>query len=277
VLFAAGEPTRGWQTVAIVYGVVALALTWVTFFRVREPAITPQATHYGLPEMLRLFARNRPLQLLLLTMLVTETAFTVRSVLPVYYLRDNFDAPALVPAFIGIFAITAVAGSLVSPLLARAWGKRRAALVGIALTAVTSVGAWLTGYSELWPILAWMAVAGLGFGVTNIALVSMLSDTVEFGQWRTGRRTEGLVFSSNIFKSKVAAAIGTSSALALLAGFGYLAGGPQNTPTLDGIHLTITLVPGVVGALGAIPLIWYRLDEKQHGEIVAELEARDQV
>ena len=201
VLFAAGDPPRGWQTVAIIYAVVALGLNWLTFFRVREPALTPPTTNYGLAQMVKLFARNRPLQLLLVTMLLTETAFTVRSVLPVYYLRDNFGEPALVPAFIGIFAITAVIGSLLSPLLARLWSKRGAAFAGIALTAVTSVGAWLTGYSELWAILAWMAVAGLGFGVTNIALVSMLSDTVEFGQWRTGRHTEGLV-SQATFSSR---------------------------------------------------------------------------
>ncbi|MEO5534365.1 MAG: glycoside-pentoside-hexuronide (GPH):cation symporter [Pseudolysinimonas sp.] len=279
-LFAAGQVTAGWQTVALLYGVVALALIWVTFFRVREPAIVPgarAATHYGLPQMLRLFASNRPLQLLLVTMLFTEAALTLRSVVPVYYMTYNFGSAALVPAFLGIFAITAVIGSLLSPLLARLWGKRRAAFVGIALTAVTSVGAWLTGYSDLAPILAWIGVAGLGFGVTNIALVSMLSDTVEFGQWRTGRRTEGLIFSSNIFKSKVASALGTSAALALLAVFGYVAGVPQNTATQDGIHLTVTLVPGIIGALGAIPLIWYRLDEKRHGEIVAELETRETV
>ena len=53
---------------------------------------------------------------------------------------------------------------------------------------------------------------------------------------------------------------------------GYVAGVTQGTATLDGIHLTITLVPGIIGALGAIPLFWYRLDERKHAEIVAEHE-----
>ena len=58
---------------------------------------------------------------------------------------------------------------------------------------------------------------------------------------------------------------------------GYVAGVTRGTATLDGIHLTITLVPGIVGALGAIPLIWYRLDERRHAKIVAELEEREAV
>ncbi|BEL04682.1 MFS transporter [Actinoplanes sichuanensis] len=261
-----------WQAVAIVYAVTAIILTWITFARVREREDYVPSPHYGAREMLALFARNGPLLLLLLAMLLTEIAFTIRSIIPAYYLRYNFDAETMVPAFIGVFAITTVTGSLLSPVVAKQWGKRRAALAGLAVTTVTSVGSWLTGYASLTPMLVWIAITGLGYGVTNITLLSMLADTVEYGQWRTGRRTEGLVFSSNIFKTKVASALGASLGLALLGVFGYVANTDQTRATLDGLHATMTIVPGVIGVLAAIPLIWYRLDERRHAELVRELE-----
>lgn len=261
-----------WQAVSIVYAITAIILTWITFARVRERADYVPSPRYGAREMLALFARNGPLLLLLLAMLLTEIAFTIRSIIPAYYLRYNFDAEALVPAFIGVFAITTVTGSLLSPAVAKLWGKRRAALAGLAVTTVTSVGSWLTGYESLTPMLVWIAITGLGYGVTNITLLSMLADTVEYGQWRTGRRTEGLVFSSNIFKTKVASALGASLGLALLGVFGYVANTDQTRATLDGLHATMTIVPGVIGVLAAIPLIWYRLDERRHAELVRELE-----
>jgi Na+/melibiose symporter-like transporter len=121
-------------------------------------------------------------------------------------------------------------------------------------------------------MLVWIAVTGLGYGVTNITLLSMPADTVEYGQWRTGRRTEGLVFSSNIFKTEVASALGASLGLALLGMFGYVANVDQTRATLDGLHATMTIVPGLIGALAAIPLLWYRLDERRHAELVRELE-----
>ncbi|GGN94676.1 putative glucitol transport protein GutA [Actinoplanes lobatus] len=263
---------QGWRNVAVLYALIAVALTWITFARVRERDDHVPSPRYAAGEMLRLFARNRPLQLLLAAMLMTEVAFTVRSIIPAYYLRYNFDAEALVPLFVGVFAVTTITGSLLSPLAARRWGKRGAALAGLAVTTVTSVGSWLTGYQSLAPILGWIALTGIGYGVTNITLLSMLADTVEYGHWRTGRRTEGLVFSSNIFKTKVASALGASLGLALLAAFGYVAGARQSTAALDGLHATMTIVPGVIGALAAIPLIWYRLDERRHAELVRELD-----
>ncbi|WP_396046050.1 glycoside-pentoside-hexuronide (GPH):cation symporter [Cellulomonas sp. P22] len=276
-LFAADGPAqRGWQIVAALYAGTAVVLTWTTFFRVHERVEAPATQHYGLVEMGRLFAKNAPLQLILLAMLLTEVAFTVRSIVPVYYLTYNFDAAGMVPVFIGVFAVTTLVGSLLSPVLAKLWGKRSAAVVGIAVTTLASLGAWLTGYAALAPVLGWIAVAGLGYGVTNITLVSMLTDTVEYGQWRTGRRTEGLIFSSNIFKTKIASAIGASVALALLAAFGYVAGVQQSRATLDGLHLTMTVLPGVVGALAVVPLLWYRLGESRHAEIVQEIDQRDQ-
>jgi GPH family glycoside/pentoside/hexuronide:cation symporter/probable glucitol transport protein GutA len=276
-LFAFDGEARGWQLVAVLYAVTAMLLTWLTFARVREHKDYVPEPGYAPSLMLRLFAQNRPLQLVLVAMLLTETAFTIRSIIPAYYLRYNFDAEGLVPAFVGVFALTTIIGSLSSPVLARRIGKRAAAVAGIAITTVTSIGGWLTGYDSLAVVMVWIAVAGLGFGITNITLLSMLTDTVEFGQWRTGRRTEGLIFSSNIFKTKVASAIGASSALAMLAAFGYVANQAQTPETLDGLHATMTVIPGVIGALAAIPLVWYRLDEKRHARIVEEIAERDLV
>ena len=274
-LFSFQSAAQGWQLVAILYGLIAMALTWTTFARVRERTNLAPTAHYNLRTMAALFAKNRPLQLLLGAMLVTELAFSIRSIIPVYYLTYNFGAAALIPAFIGVFAVTTIAGSLLSPVVAGRIGKKRAAIVGIAITTLTALAAWATGYGQLEPIMVWTAIGGLGYGITNITLLSMLTDTVEYGQWVTGRRTEGLVFSSNIFKTKVASALGASTALGILGWLGYTAGTAQTTLTLDGLHATMTIVPGVIGALAVIPLVWYRLSESRHAEIVDELALRD--
>ncbi|GHJ43773.1 putative glucitol transport protein GutA [Catellatospora sp. TT07R-123] len=269
-LLAGGDDRRGWQLVAVLYGAVAIGLTWLTAAFVRErPA--PPAEPYGPRTMARLLAANRPLQLLLAAMLVTEAVFALRSIVPVYYLTYNFDAPGLVPAFIGVFAVATIAGSLLSPVLARRVGKRRLAVAGIVATSLTSVAAWFTGYASLTPVMAWTALGGVGFGLANITLLSMLTDTVEYGQWRTGRRTEGLVFSLNIVKTKIASALGAAVALAVLGAVGYVANQEQTRATLDGLHLLMTLAPGLAGLLAVVFLARYPLSEQRHAEIVAEL------
>ncbi|MDI1464042.1 glycoside-pentoside-hexuronide (GPH):cation symporter [Catellatospora sp. KI3] len=275
-LFSGGGELRGWLLVAVVYGAAATALTWLTAASVRErPA--PPAQPYGPRTMLRLLGANRPLQLVLAAMLVTELVFAVRSIVPIYYLTYNFDAPGLVPAFIGVFAVATIIGSLASPLLARRFGKRRLAVAGIALTSLTSIAAWFTGYATLGPVLAWTAVGGVGFGLANITLLSMLTDTVEYGQWRTGRRTEGLVFSVNIVKTKIASALGAGLSLAVLGAVGYVANQEQTRAALDGLHLLMTLAPGLGGLLAVAFLVRYPLSEQQHADLVAELRGREAV
>ena len=39
-------------------------------------------------------------------------------------------------------------------------------------------------------------------GAGYITLTSMVADCVEYGEWQTGKRSEGMIFSLNIFKSK---------------------------------------------------------------------------
>ncbi|BCJ75920.1 putative glucitol transport protein GutA [Catellatospora sp. IY07-71] len=274
-LLAGGDDQRGWLLVAALYGTAAVALTWVTAAAVRERPTTPDS--YGLRTMLRLLAANRPLQLVLAALLITELVFAVRSIVPVYYATYNLGSASLVPVLLGLFAVATIVGSLLSPLSARRLGKRRAAVAGIALTSLTSVFAWFTGYASAAPVMAWTALGGAGFGLANITLLSMLADTVEFGQWKTGRRTEGLVFSLNIFKTKVASGLGAGAALGVLAAVGYVANQAQSTATLDGLHLLMTLAPGLGGLLAIAPLARYPLSEQRHTAIVAELRGRDGV
>lgn len=58
------------------------------------------------------------------------------------------------------------------------------------------------------PVMILSFLASFGGGVSNIAQTSMLADCVEYGEWKTGNRAEGMVFSTNIFKTKVASAVG---------------------------------------------------------------------
>ncbi len=80
-------------------------------------------------------------------------------------------------------------------------------------------------------------ISGIFDGAGYITLTSMVADCVEYGEWKTGKRSEGMIFSLNIFKSKIASAIGGSLCGYILAYIGYTANESQSTFTLNGIHL----------------------------------------
>ena len=48
-----------------------------------------------------------------------------------------------------------------------------------------------------------MLLWGLAEGAANISLASMVADCVEYGEWKTGKRSEGMIFSSIYLKQNL--------------------------------------------------------------------------
>jgi Na+/melibiose symporter-like transporter len=112
----------------------------------------------------------------------------------------------------------------------------------------------------------------IGFfdGVSNVARMSCLADCVEYGEWKTGNRAEGMVFSTNVFKTKLSGAL----AAYLLAGIGFVANQPQAESTLNWMVLFFTLILGAGSIAAILPLLKYELTESRFARIVAELHSR---
>jgi GPH family glycoside/pentoside/hexuronide:cation symporter len=116
-----------------------------------------------------------------------------------------------------------------------------------------------------------MQVTGLGLA---LGFWSILPDTVEYGEWRSGRRTESFVFGLGQFFLKVALGLGAGLFGWLLGLIGYQANVAQSVETLARMKMLMTALPalGLVIAGGA--MLFYPLRGTRHDEIVAELEAR---
>lgn len=99
----------------------------------------------------------------------------------------------------------------------------------------------------------------------------MLADVVEYGEWKTGVRTEGVVFAGISFGIKVGSGLGGAIVAALLAWGGYAAGKPyQTAKAMTSIKLAFVAVPFVGSCLIIIMLLLFGV-EKLMPRIKAEL------
>ena len=109
-----------------------------------------------------------------------------------------------------------------------------------------------------------------------------LADTIEYGQWKLGKRNESVTFSIQPLINKLGGALAT----ALVSIGVVLSGIKTGDVAAEAIDAAGKLV--VKGAMFIIPLIFivvgyiiyrkkFKLDEKRYGEIVAELEARGEL
>ncbi len=102
----------------------------------------------------------------------------------------------------------------------------------------------------------------------------MYADTADYGEWRFGRRSTGLVFSATVFVQKVGLAIGSAMIGWLLAYYGYVAEASQSPRALHGITLLFSVLPGCFALLSGLAIFFYRLEESDVKRIEAELAAR---
>ncbi|SHJ54533.1 glycoside/pentoside/hexuronide:cation symporter, GPH family [Anaerobranca californiensis DSM 14826] len=260
-----------WTYVAAIYAFFAIVFTLITFFFVEEKVTVKREKKQTFSDVVKLFLANKPLRMLIYSMIIIEGLNAVRLALAIYYLTYNLNAEAIIPIFLGLYLLMNILGAVISPILAKRLGKKRVSLYSVVLISLTSIGMYFTGYSSLTFIFLWNAVGAIAIGASNIAMTSMLADCVEYGQYKTGNRAEGMVFSTNIFKTKLASAIGGAFGAASLSFAGYVPNVQQSVSTLDGIHLAFSLIPGLICLIALIPLFNYDLTEEQYNEILVKL------
>ena len=106
----------------------------------------------------------------------------------------------------------------------------------------------------------------------------MVSDVIDFGHWRTGKRREGITYSMFNFSRKIAQSIAGGLAGFGLSLVGYVANAAQTRGTLLGMKALQTLYPCIAFLIAAAVLLFlYSLTDARQAQIVAELRASDQV
>jgi GPH family glycoside/pentoside/hexuronide:cation symporter len=112
-------------------------------------------------------------------------------------------------------------------------------------------------------------------GPLNPLIWAMYADTADYGEWRFGRNTTGLIFSAGTFSQKTGWAVGGAVAGWLLAYYGFNADLPlQSASTLKGIVWMMSLLPAIASIATAVAMLFYPLNEKTQATIEAELKER---
>ena len=222
--------------------------------------------------------KNRPLVWLCMGSLAFLTGLTVLGTLAAYYaLYVLNDAQ-----FIAWNAVAQAAGTFLVasfiPKIVRSFGKRKGY---IALGVVGMAAGLLLAFGPATGAVSVVAffLFGVGAGGVNTLMWALEADTVEYGEWKTGVRTEGTTYALFSFTRKMGQAIGgAAGAFALgLVAFSSLAaknGTAQSADTIRGIQLwTGLLVTGFV-LLSLAIMFFYPLTDKVFRQIVSDISAR---
>ena len=124
-----------------------------------------------------------------------------------------------------------------------------------------------------------MVLAGcVVFGLFNIAMpvtLSMLSDSVDYMDLKTGVRTDGTAYATYGLATKVGNALGGAVGVVLLAAFGYVANQQQTVEAMNGINMVVNLIPAILYILAGLCCLFWKISDKDADEIREKIKERD--
>lgn len=279
-LLGAGEARAGYLLAAALLGLLGVASAGLCFALTRERVEgSPCAGRGGLlaeaAGFLRVARRNGPLLRLLGGLVLVSVFVSLHTASLVYVLKYALDAwDSAGWALPLVAAVNAAAALLWIPVLQR-WGKpvgwRLSAYVTIAFGLALFLAPPLPLAASL-ALVTGVAVGSTGFGV---CFWSMLPDTVEFNQWRFGRRDEATTVGFACFAQKLS--LGLSAALMglLLEAGGFVPNSAQGPEALAVLLALAGLLPAIGAALSLLLLWRYPLDSRRHGTLVRALARRE--
>jgi Na+/melibiose symporter-like transporter len=104
---------------------------------------------------------------------------------------------------------------------------------------------------------------------------SILSDSVDYGDWKTGVRAAGLLTAIGAaFCLKAGAGLGGAIPLWVMGNSGYVPNVEQNPASLKAIEFNFIWLPAICLFLSTIPVLFYKKYEMLEPQIHAELEMR---
>jgi GPH family glycoside/pentoside/hexuronide:cation symporter len=278
VVDALGGSQAAWIIIAAVLGTISFGSSLVTYFGTKECVSASKGEGENVPILtaIKALLHNKywcmVFAIILITVLHQVTTLTVGVYYAKYILFDETLAGNLILYHHGGGAV----GMLVMPfLLQKGISKRNAALFsGIIMTMGSLIAAFLSGGPVL---IVSLALRGCGFGILSSTYFGMLADTVDYGEWKTGVRTQAVTASVGGISQKLGSGLGTAAfGLALsFNGYNGLAAS-QPDEAIAAIRIIFNVIPLFLYILVIILMIFYKLD-KEYSYIQKELQERRNV
>ncbi len=268
---------QGVLIMAIVAAGIAATPLFAVFFGTREKKEYQQEKLPKFFPSLKAAFKNRPFVFGAMMYLFTwMTIIVVESNLQFFIIHVLKRQSQSMIIMVSIF-VTAIFALPIWNWVSKHWNKRYAYIGGVAFWAVVMmVLIFMTPQTPFWLILILCIMAGIGVSAAQVLPWSIIPDAIEWEEWKTGERHEGMLYSLITLMGKVGMAIAQPVGLLILQFTGFVEGqGVVQPPSaLTGVRLVMGPLPALLLTSGIIMAFLYPLSRNEHHRIVEELRQR---
>jgi GPH family glycoside/pentoside/hexuronide:cation symporter len=247
IIYNADETLNGFRVflAALIMGVLGFVcfqfMIKNTEIRVdTEVTVSEDQPKFNVWEALKNFAKNRPavgatLAAMGMFIGMQGAATAVSVVFQIYFKNTQISGIVQLFAMIPILLFTPLARKMVTK-----YGKKELSVVGAICSIIGGLGLFIitpnnTNLDLIIYVLCQL-VYSLGLGIYSTVSWAMMGDAIDYNEWKTGKREEGVVYSLHSFFRKLAQGVGPAVALVIMNSLGYV---NNATPDQNGVFTTI--------------------------------------
>ena len=277
--FGHGDDRKGFMIVMPIFATGTILLFLFAFWKLDERVKEVQK-NISILQSFSAIKGNWPWIIIFISSLFFWIAFISRICISAYFWEYTLHRKDLI-GFANSLDFVSLAGILVLPLFVRVTSKRTAWIVGLIGAVVAQFVIWFGIRSGSLPLVmtGWI----LGIILSGIAMAmpfSLLSDSVDYGEWKSGVRAAGLLTAVGAaFCLKAGSGLGVALPAWILDWYHYAPPVDQKpveqtAQALFGIEIGFIWLPAIFYALAVIPVFFYHHFERLEPKIREELELR---
>lgn len=260
--------------ITLALAVLAVILYLICFKNAKEVVERPQQK-VTIKGTLSTVAQNRPLLILCLGAFFLLAGMFTMSAVAMFYAREVLGNAG----WFAFLQLAQTVGSIIIasfvPAITLRVGKRLGYVAAASITVLAFLLIYFVPAGSLPVALAAWFLYGAGVGGSNALMFSMQADTVDYGEWKTGNRSEGGSYSILSFIRKTGQGVGGWAGAAIIGAFGYdAATAAQTDQAIQGIRIATGALPAALTFIAIIIMLRYPLGLEEHSRIVQELNER---
>ena len=272
--FGGGDKAQGFQYTVFLFAGLSLIFFFITFKSTKERVQPPKAQKDSLKEDIKNLFSNKAWIILALVGIISFIMFAMQNAAIAYYFKYYLGRENNVQLFNVIGTVALIVALPLSKPLAKRFGNKNVFIASSLISGLFFMLIYLPGINNLTTIYVFNIIAKMAYAPAVPLLWTMIADSADYGEWKTGRRATGLYFSAAVFAQKAGWGIGAAIAGWILAASGFVANIIQNDTAITGIKLLVSVIPGILYMSCAIFMIFYKIDSKTTTLMKQELDAR---
>jgi glycoside/pentoside/hexuronide:cation symporter, GPH family len=259
-----------------VFGLISALPLLLVFATTREKQEFVDQAQPKFKDSLKAAFKNKPFVFGAVIYLITWVSFDILQTVLLFFIKFVMGREADSDLIMATIFIVAIFALPFWEWTSRKLNKRLAYAAGITFWAVVQVVLInLNASSPLILILFLCGLAGIGVGAAHVLPWSIIPDAIEWDEYQTGERHEGMFYSLVTLMQKIASSIAIPLTAVLLDLTHYVPNSStQPASALLGIRILVGPIPALLLVIGIVFALKYPLSREEFTRVVKELDAR---